>query len=166
MKTMLITGTSKGIGNYLANYYLENGFSVMGCSRTRSTIEHKNFTEFNIDISKEEDVKHMFSCIKELDILINNAGMASMNSSLLISYDRVKNVFDTNYMGTFLLCREAIKLMMKKRFGRIINFSTIAVPLNLEGESVYAASKSAIETFTRILSKEIAPFNITANIIG
>jgi 3-oxoacyl-[acyl-carrier protein] reductase len=165
MQTMLISGTSKGIGKYLAEYYCKD-YHVIGCSRTPSNIKHKNFTEYLLDVSDEDKVKKMFKDIKSLDVLINNAGVASMNSALLISLTRVQEVINVNFIGTFLMCREAVKIMMKRKYGRIVNFSSIAVPLNLPGEAIYGSIKSAIETFSRILSKEIAPFNITVNIIG
>jgi len=165
MKTILITGTSKGIGHYLANYYLDKGYKVIGCSRRDSDINHINFTGFCLDVTNEKAVKNMFSSINSLDILINNAGMASMNSAILASTERVRDIVEVNFIATFVACREAVKIMMR-RGGRIVNFSTIAVPLSLEGEAAYAGAKSAIESFTRILSKEISKFNITANIIG
>ena len=167
MKTILITGTSKGIGHYLANYYLEKEYKVIGCSRRNSNIDHPNFTGFCLDITDEKSVKSMFSTIDSLDVLINNAGVASMNSALLTSTDRVREITEVNFIATFITCREAVKIMMQRNTpGRIINFSTIAVPLNLSGEAAYAGSKAAVESFTKILSKEISKFNITANVIG
>jgi 3-oxoacyl-[acyl-carrier protein] reductase len=73
---------------------------------------------------------------------------------------------ETNFIGTFLLCREAAKLMRKRKFGRIVNLASVAVPLKLEGEAVYAASKAAILSFTQIAAKELAPFGITVNAVG
>jgi 3-oxoacyl-[acyl-carrier protein] reductase len=75
-------------------------------------------------------------------------------------------VFATNFEGTFLLSREAAKLMVRRKFGRIVNFATVAVPLKVEGESVYCASKAAIISFTEILARELAPFGITVNVVG
>ena len=66
----------------------------------------------------------------------------------------------------FLFSRECAKIMMKKKYGRIINFSTVAVPMNLEGEMVYSSSKSAIEKMTKIMSKELSTYGITVNLIG
>jgi len=73
---------------------------------------------------------------------------------------------ETNFIGTFMLCREAAKLMRKRKSGRIVNLATVAVPLKLEGEAVYAASKAAIVTFTQIAAKELASFGITVNAVG
>ena len=115
-------------------------------------------------------VREMFSLIRKefgrLDVLVNNAGIAAMNHSLLMPLSTARNVMDTNFTGTFLLSREAAKLMQKRKFGRIINFSTVAVPFHLEGEAVYAASKAAVEELTRILAREFAELGITVNAIG
>ena len=167
---IIITGTSKGIGNYLANYYLDAGYIVFGCSRSSLNINSKNYYHFNLDISNERDVKEMFKKIRVdhggVDILINNAGIASMNHSLLTNIETVNKIFSTNVTGTFLFCREAAKLMQRKRYGRIINFVTVAVPLNLEGEAVYASSKAAVSSLTKILANELSSYNITVNAIG
>jgi 3-oxoacyl-[acyl-carrier protein] reductase len=69
-------------------------------------------------------------------------------------------------MGTFIFCREAAKLMQRRRFGRIVNFATVATALKLEGEAVYAASKAAVESFTQVLARELAASNITVNAVG
>lgn len=168
-KVILITGTSRGIGKYLAQKLVSSNI-VIGCSRNSSTIEHENYSHFELDISDEISVKKMISSIHKkhgkIDVLINNAGIASMNHTLLTPLSSVEKIFKTNFFGTFLFCREVGKIMSKMKFGRIINMLTVAIPLKIEGESIYAASKSAVETFTKILSKELAPFNITCNCIG
>ncbi len=115
-------------------------------------------------------VRGMFTAIRKefgrLDVLINNAGIASMNHSLLMPIEATRRVIDTNFTGTFLLSREAARLMQKRKFGRIINFSSVAVPHHLEGEAVYAASKAAVEELTRILAREFGSLGITVNAIG
>lgn len=167
---ILITGTRKGIGNQLAKYYLENGHVVVGCSRSQSDLEHSNYSHYCLDVSNEQQVTDLFVTIRKkfgrLDVLINNAGMASLNHTLLTPLSTVTKLFNTNFLGTFLFSRQAVKLMQKNKFGRIVNFSTVAVPLNLEGEAIYASSKSAIEQFTKVFSKEVASMGITVNTIG
>lgn len=167
---ILITGTSKGIGKTLANYYLEKNFIVVGCSRGESLINHQNYRHFSLEISNEKAVVSMVRSIKKefgkIDILINNAGIASMNHILTTSVETISKLFNTNFLGTFLFTREVSKVMMKAKFGRIINFTTVAKPLKLEGEAIYASSKAAIESFTQTASKELSPFNITVNAIG
>lgn len=169
-KIILITGTRKGIGRYLAEYYLENEYIVIGCSRSETDLEGKNYVHFCLDISNEKDVKKMFSNIRrqfsKIDILINNAGIASMNHFLLTPLKTVEKIFNTNVVGTFLFCRESIKLMQKNKFGRIVNFSTVATPMRLEGEAIYASSKAAIVTLTEILAKEVSNMGITVNAVG
>jgi 3-oxoacyl-[acyl-carrier protein] reductase len=78
----------------------------------------------------------------------------------------VNQIMKTNFMGTFLFCREAARLMQPRRYGRIVNFATVAVPLKLEGEAVYAASKAAVISLTQILAREFADFGVTVNAIG
>ena len=169
-KIILITGTSKGIGKAIANYYLGKDNIVIGCSRNESSINHKNYRHFSLEINNEIAVVNMIKNIKKefqkIDILINNAGIASMNHILTTSIDTISKLFNTNFIGTFLFTREVSKVMMKQKNGRIINFTTVAKPLRLEGEAIYASSKAAIETFTQTASKELAPFNITVNAIG
>ncbi len=169
-KTMLITGTRKGIGKYLAQYYVEKGFRVVGCSRGEVDYELENYQHFCLDVADESRVKKMFSEIRKqygrLDVLINNAGIASMNHALLTPLSTIQNVLNTNVTGTFLFCREAAKLMQKNQRGRIVNFSTVAVPLKLEGEAIYAASKAAVVSLTQVLAKELASMGITINAVG
>ena len=169
-KVVVITGTSKGIGKALAIYYLNKDFVVAGCSRSSSSIDNKNYRHFELDITDEKAVVIMVRAIrkefKKIDILINNAGIASMNHILTTSNESISKLFNTNFLGTFLFTREVAKVMMKEKYGRVINFSTIAKPLRLEGEAVYAASKAAIESFTQTSSKELSSFNITVNAIG
>ena len=167
---VLITGTRKGIGRFLVEHFIRNGFIVEGCSREPVDFNFPDYFHHVVDVANEEQVKGMLLSIKKrhdrLHIAINNAGIASMNHVLLTPNSTVSKIFQTNLNGTFLLCRESAKLMQKNRYGRIINFSTIAVPLHLEGEAIYAASKSAIVTFTKILARELADFGITCNIVG
>jgi len=169
-EVVLITGTRKGIGRYLAEHFVSKGALVEGCSRTTPEWKLENYTHHCLDVADEAQVKAMLSSIQKrhrrLDILINNAGIASMNHVLLTPTATVDRIMATNFRGTFLLCREAAKLMLRRRYGRIVNLSTIAVPMRLEGEAVYAASKSAVVTFSQILARELADFGITCNVVG
>src|SRR6185436_9994508 len=110
-----------------------------------------------------KDLKQQF---KTRDVLINNAGVASMNAVALTPVETARRVMETNFMAAFNFSREAIRMMRTSPAARIVNISTVAVPLRLEGEAVYAASKSALETFTRIAAREVAPFGITCNAVG
>lgn len=166
----LITGTRKGIGRYLAQYYVNKGHIVIGCSRSKADWEIKNYYHFEADVADEMAVKTIFSFIRKkfsrLDHLINNAGIASMNHVMLTSNKTVADIFNTNVMGTFLFSRESAKIMALNRYGRIVNFTTVATPLKLEGEAIYAASKAAIHSFTEVMAREVADLNITINSVG
>lgn len=166
----LITGTRKGIGRYLVEHYIEQGSIVLGCSREPVDYEHERYTHFCLDVADEKKVNAMFTTLARthgrLDVLINNAGIASMNHVLLTPMSTVQNILQTNVVGTFLFCREAAKLMRKSGSGRIINFATVATPLKLEGEAMYAASKAAIVSLTEILARELGPLGITVNAVG
>jgi 3-oxoacyl-[acyl-carrier protein] reductase len=170
LNVMLITGTSKGIGRYLAEYYLRRGWRVIGCSRSAADCGHPLYCHFVADVVDETAVKDLFTRIrkdsKRLDVLVNNAGIASMNHVLLTPLSTVHNILNTNVVGTFLFMREAAKLMKRNGGGRIVNFATVATPLKLEGEAVYAASKAAVESLTEVLARELAEFGITVNAVG
>ncbi len=170
-ETIIITGSRKGIGRHLTENYLSKGYNVAGCSRGPSELEHSNYLHFECDVADEKAVKQMITQVKKtfgsIDILINNAGIASMNSALLTPGETVTKIFATNFNGSFFFARECAKKMIRqKNGGRIVNLSTIAVPLDLEGELIYASSKAAVEKMTRILSKELANYGITVNTLG
>lgn len=172
-KIMIITGSRKGIGKELAEYYLAKNFIVCGCSRGETSITHKNYKHFCLDVSDEKSVVAMVRNIKKefgkIDILLNNAGIASMNHIFTTPYKTMQNIFHTNVFGSLLFIREVAKIMAqdsKKNEKRIVNFTTVATPLNLEGEAIYAASKAAIVNLTQTLAKELGNFKITINAIG
>ena len=170
-KSILITGTRVGIGKYLTEYYLDKGFNVFGCSREPINYSLTNYSHYICDITEEKQVKEMLRDIKKnndhIDILINNAGVnLTLQSTMLVSYQNALKTVEINLLGTFLMCREVARLMMKNSFGRIINFSSMAVKHEVEGEAIYTASKAAIISFTRVLAKEVYPFGITCNIVS
>ena len=167
---MIITGSRKGIGRYLVEYYLNRGFMVIGCSRQPMKERLPGYEHFILDVADETAVKSMIFEVRKkngkIDILINNAGIATMNHILLTPLTSFEKVFRTNVVGTFLFSREIAKVMVDQKWGRIVNFSTVAAPLKLEGEAVYAASKSAVTSLTQVMAYELAPYNITVNAIG
>lgn len=166
----LITGTRKGIGKFLAEHYVAQGHQVIGCSRGEIDWKLDGYIHYVADVADEKAVQAIFADLRQtygrLDHLINNAGMASMNHSLLTPVSTVHKLLDTNFVGTFLFCREAAKLMKKNKYGRIVNFTTIAVPLKLAGEAIYVASKAAVLSLTEVLAREFAEFGITVNSVG
>lgn len=166
----IITGTRKGIGKHLAAHYVARGHRVIGCSRAPIDWELDGYEHHIADVADETAVGRLFSSVRKkhgyVDNLINNAGIASMNHFLLTPLSTVNDIFKTNFVGTFLFCREAAKLMKVKKQGRIVNFTTVATPLKLEGEAVYAASKAAVLSLTQVLSRELAADGITVNAVG
>ena len=166
----LITGARKGIGRFLAERYVKQGHRVVGCSRKDSDYKAKGYTHHCVDVTDEAGATQLFATIgKEhgrLDHLINNAGIAAMNHAILTPMKTVHEVLGTNVAGTFLFAREAARLMQKRKFGRIVNFTSVAAPLALEGEAIYAASKAAVVSLTEILARELAPMGITVNAVG
>ena len=168
---MLITGSSRGIGNYLANYYLNRGFLVYGCSRNDCDINHENYNHIIADLSIEEEILNVFRIIrkehKRLDILINNAAInpAILNVAFL-PYKTIHNIYAVNVFAPIMFCREAVKLMMRNKFGRIINLGSMATRHEVPGEALYTSTKASINAFTRVLSKEVASSGITVNVLA
>jgi 3-oxoacyl-[acyl-carrier protein] reductase len=169
-RVMLITGTSRGIGKGLAERYLEKGFIVAGCSRGECSISHPDYRHWTADVADPESVYGLVSDARDewgrIDYLLNNAGIASMSPLTGSSSKSASEAMAVNFLGSFFFMKEVSKLMMFSGFGRIVNFSSIAVPLLIEGEAIYAASKSAVETMTRISSKELGGYGITVNAVG
>lgn len=168
---VVITGTRKGIGRYLVGHFLAKDCLVAGCSRgALDEPAPEGYVHYTADVADERAMVDMLRDVEKrfgkITALVNNAGIASMNHMLLTPLATVRRVFDTNVLGTFVAVREAAKVMMKARYGRIVNFATVATPLNLEGEAAYAASKAAVESLTRIAARELAPFNVTVNAVG
>ena len=165
-----MTGSRKGLGRYLAEQLLNQGYQVVGCSREPADWTHEHYWHLCADVSDEAQVQQLLSQIRQrygrLDVAINNAGIASMNHALLIPAATLDQIMAINLRGTFLVSRESARLMRRQQAGRIVNLTTVAVPLALEGESVYIASKSAVEALTRVMSRELAPFGITVNALG
>lgn len=167
----VVTGSRKGLGRTLVENLLEQGFIVFGCSRRKSDLEHDNYIHFELDVADEPSVRKMVTFVrktaKHVDVLINNAGIASMNHAILTPLDSAKNVVNTNLIGTFNVTKQFAPLMKERPSGgRVVNFSTVAVPFHLGGEAIYAASKAGVEELTRVLAHELAAFGIRVNAVG
>jgi 3-oxoacyl-[acyl-carrier protein] reductase len=169
-RRILITGASRGIGAHLVQHYLACGDEVVGCARGAAPLTHDRYTHATVDITDEPAVRTLFRDVRQrlggLDVLINNAGIASMNPVALTPFETARRIVDTNFLGTFLFTHGAIRLLRGSPAARIVNLTTVAVPMRLDGEALYAASKSAVETFTRIVAREIGPLGITCNGVG
>ncbi|MFO0974210.1 MAG: SDR family oxidoreductase [Phycisphaerae bacterium] len=167
---MVITGARKGIGRALAEHFCRAGWNVVGCSRQPVESMPERCVHVSLDVADEAAVGRLFARVSEqfgrLDALLNNAGIASMNHLLLTPAASVRGILETNVVGTFVALREAAKLMQRSGGGRIVNFSSVAVPMQLAGEAAYAASKAAVETLTRVAARELAPLNITVNALA
>ena len=169
-RVILITGTSRGIGRGLAEHYLKNGDTVCGCSRGPATFRHRRYAHWELEVYDEASVVAMVREVVRrygrIDALVNNAGIAAMNHALLTPAATAQRILATNFQGTFLFCREAGKAMVRRKVGRIVNFTTVATPLRLEGEALYAASKAAVESFTQVLARELGGTGVTVNAVG
>jgi 3-oxoacyl-[acyl-carrier protein] reductase len=166
----MITGTRKGIGHFLAQHYLEQGHVVVGCSRGAAMLEHERYEHHELDVRDEQRVTSLVRSVcrrhDRFDHLVNSAGIGCRNLAMLTPGESVLDVLLTNVAGTFFFCREAAKAMARSGGGRIVNFGSVAVTLAPAGTAVYAASKAAVLTLTRVLAQELAPFGITVNAVS
>jgi len=166
----LVTGARKGIGRHLAERLVADGYRVVGCGRGAECWTGEGFEYRQADVTEEAEVlgllRHVTRTHGRLDALINNAGVAFMNHSLLTPVGTVEKMLRTNVAGTFLMSREAAKVMRKRQTGRIVNLSSAVVPLRLAGEAAYLASKSAVETLSQVMARELAEYGITVNVVG
>jgi 3-oxoacyl-[acyl-carrier protein] reductase len=153
-ETYVITGASRGIGKFLADYYDKKGKFVIRASRSNG-----------FDVTNDEDVEVLASIPEQVNVLINCAGIAAMNAAVLMTPSKTRDIVNTNFIGTANVTT-AMFPKLRKAYGRVINFSSVAVGLNLEGEAVYAASKAAVESLTRTLSKEWGGYGIRVNCIA
>lgn len=176
-KTALITGASRGIGAACAAAFAEAGYNlVLIC---QNSMEALNILAENLqnkypisclalqaDMGCEEDVLKVFSQIKELDVLVNNAGMAHFGLLSDMSTQQWRRIFAVNLDSCFYTCRSAIPLMLQKHSGRIINISSVWGTQGASLEVAYSATKGGLNAFTKALAKELAPSNIQVNAIA
>ena len=174
-KKILITGATGGIGNALVKKFSLLGGNVLatGTKNEKLDILKKDFPKIitlNFDISKhdkvEEFIENVFSQLNGIDILINNAGINMDNLSLRMKNEEWKKVIDINLGSTFLLCKYGIKKMLKNKYGRVINITSIVGHTGNLGQSNYAASKAGIIGMTKSLAIEYAKKNITLNCVS
>jgi len=169
MPIALITGTSQGLGLALAERLLAEGWIVHGFARGAQTLAHERFRAHVVDVTDENAVRAAVATIAEggrIDLLVNNAGAASMNALLLTPGETAERLMRVNYLGTFHCLQAVGKVMVRQRAGRIINLTTVAVPLSLEGEAAYVASKAAVEALTKVAAKELAHSGIIVSAVG
>jgi len=169
MLTALITGTSQGLGLALAERLLADGWTVHGFARGAQTLAHERFTAHAVDITDESAVRAAVVAVAaagRIDLLINNAGAAALNAFLLTPGSVAEHLMRVNYLGTFHCLQSVGKVMVRQRGGLVINLTTVAVPLSLEGEAAYVASKAAVEALTKVAAKELAPQGVRVAAFG
>ena len=167
---MLVTGSSRGIGRALVEHYVDRGHSVFGLSRSESDFVHRQYHHLIADVADESAVRRAFSQIAKdsgrLDVLINNAGLKIGSYALLTTGKQAESMLRTNLLGAFWVTRDAVKLMKRNRFGRVVSLSSVAVPLGSEGSAIYGAGKAGLEQLSHTLARELAADDITFNTIG
>jgi 3-oxoacyl-[acyl-carrier protein] reductase len=169
MNAALITGTTAGLGLSLATRLLADGWTVHGFARGEQSISHERFKGHAVDVTDESAVRAAVAVVAEagrIDLLVNNAGAASMNALLLTPGETAERLMRVNYLGTFHCLQAVGKVMVRQRAGRIVNLTTVAVPLSLEGEAAYVASKAAVEALTKVAAKELAHSGIIVSAVG
>jgi len=164
---IVVTGASRGLGRAVAERLIQSGEDVVGLSREVADLP---FDAMVCDVSEYDSVKSVAQKLKrekkELKGLVNAAGIASMNLAVTTPPSMTQKLIQTNLVGTIHCCQIFAPLLIRKKMGSIINFSTIAVALGLKGESIYAASKAGVEGFSRAFAREMADFNIQVNCIA
>ena len=169
-KTVLITGSSRGVGDYLVNHFLENGAKVIGMAHNR--YDGINFRQFSVDLSDSTSIVECFDRIKVelpdegIDILINNAAILTSQYSTKMKVEDARAMVNIDLLAPFIVAREGVKLMKRVPYGRIINISSMAVTLEPQGDSMYAACKAGLEKMSNIMAKEFNVFGTTVNTLG
>ena len=170
-KNILITGCSRGIGLAIAKKLIGEGYFVVGTSRSKVDLANllgsDNCLHQAVDVSNEDDISSMIESLAKQDIhihcLVNNAGITKDQLFMRMNSDDWNSVINTNLNGVFYLTKSLIKSMVKSKYGRIVNISSVAGLMGNAGQVNYASSKAALSGFTKSLAKELASRNITVN---
>lgn len=170
-KIVLVTGASRGLGRVLAEHFLGDGAKVIGISRGEASNKPSgDYHHFTADVADPAAVQTLFAAIRKefgkVDIVVNNAAVLTSQYAMIMAPGAAQDMISTNLLAPFVISREAAKLMRKTKWGRIINIGSMAVSLEPEGDSVYAACKAGLVTLSNILAKEFASFNVTCNTVG
>ena len=174
-KNILITGASGGIGNELVKKFVSLGGNVLGCGTKSEKLDkikkqYPNIKVKQFDISEHSRIEEFIDDVSlklgGLDVLINNAGTNADNLSLRMKDEEWKKVIDINLTSTFLLSKHAIKKMLKSKFGRIVNITSVVGHTGNVGQSNYSASKAGIIGMSKSLAIEYAKKNITVNCVS
>lgn len=180
-KTALITGCSRGIGKSILEVFAQNGANIFASFRSESeeikiyckSIEKKNNVSVipvYFDMRSTESIKSglnsIFSYKTKVDILVNNAGVLNNVLLSMSSIDKIKEVFEINYFSQLYIIQSISRYMMKNKSGSIINIASIAGLEGQAGQTAYSGSKAALISTTKVLSKELSPFNIRINAVA
>lgn len=176
-KTALITGASRGIGQAAAECFAAAGYNlILTCNKTIDVLRefaedlhrkyHITCRAVQADMGCEADVTQLFSSIDELDVLVNNAGIAHIGLLSDMTSAEWHRILAVNLDSCFYTCRAAIPLMLQKHSGKIINVSSVWGTQGASMEVAYSASKGGMNAFTRALAKELAPSNIQVNAVS
>jgi 3-oxoacyl-[acyl-carrier protein] reductase len=176
-KTTFISGASRGIGEQTARRFAQGGYDlILTCRKSvqrlgdlKNELEKEygiNCRTFVSDIGNGKEVERMFQDISDIDILINNAGMAYVGLLSEMSAADWRQVMGVNLDACFYTCKQAIPLMLRKHRGKILNISSVWGNEGASMEVAYSASKGGVNAFTKALAKELAPSNIQVNAIA
>tara|TARA_B100000686_G_C16506845_1_gene820019 strand:+ start:180 stop:857 length:678 start_codon:yes stop_codon:yes gene_type:complete len=164
---IIVTGSSRGLGKAITERLTDRGEKVIALARSVDTLSVEGI---ECDVSDYFSVKNAAREVKKMKqpvkAFINVAGVASMNMAVTTDQSTVQKLIQTNLVGTIYCCQLFAPIMLRQKYGSFINFSTIAVPLALKGESVYVASKAGVEAFSRTFAREMADFNVRVNCIA
>tara|TARA_A100001011_G_scaffold54822_1_gene53526 strand:+ start:838 stop:1557 length:720 start_codon:yes stop_codon:yes gene_type:complete len=173
-KIVLVTGASRGIGLEVAKLFSKEGYKVIGTSRgdfnLGDLIGDRSAMSVQLDLMSKESINDLFEALKSKDILpsvlINNAGITKDQLFLRMKDKDWDEVIETNLNGLFRVTKAFIKPMVKNKFGRVINISSVAGLMGNSGQVNYSSSKSAMVGFSRSLAKELGSRNITSNVVA
>ena len=173
MKTVLVTGASRGIGNAIAQEFKENNFSVIGTATSESgvgALTEQNIKAYVLDLNSRDSINEFWDKLEsdghQISVLINNAGITRDNIVLRMSDEEWSDIMNVHLYGTFQLSKRALKMMLKEKYGRIINISSASASIGNRGQSNYAAAKAGVEAFTKSLAKEVGKRDITINAVA
>lgn len=172
-KTAIVTGASRGIGRAIAERLQQAGMNVVVCGRSEALLaefDHPQILPVKADISKTDDVEQLVKTTLEhfnrIDVLVNNAGITKDNLLMRMGDQDWDQVIQVNLTGTFYLCRAVIRQMLKQRYGRIVNISSIVGVAGNPGQANYAAAKAGVIGLTKSLAKEVASRQILVNAVA
>ena len=173
-KIVLITGASRGIGLEAAKHFSKEGYKVIGSSRgdfnLGELIGDESAISVQLDLMSKESIENLFADLKSEDllpsVLVNNAGITKDQLFLRMKDEDWDDVIETNLNGLFRVTKAFIKPMVKNKFGRVINISSVAGLMGNSGQVNYSSSKSAMVGFSRSLAKELGSRNITSNVVA